>query len=59
MCFVNENFRNMVVFSEKLKIMNKFLFFVNFGVLFGFCEWGKKKKNSIFCVSLIRIICML
>lgn len=59
MCLANENFRNMAAFSEKLKIMNKFSFPVNFGVPPGFCEWGKKKKNSTFCVPLIRITCML
>lgn len=36
----------MAAFSEKLKIMNKFSFPVNFGVPPGFCEWGKKNKKK-------------
>lgn len=51
MCLANKNFRNMAAFSEKLKIMNKFSFPVNFGVPPGFCEWGKKKNVYRWYVS--------
>lgn len=63
MCLANENFRNMAAFSEKLKIMNKFSFHVNFGVPPGFCEWGKKeKKQYILCTAdtyhMYAVICL-
>lgn len=41
----------MAAFSEKLEILYKFLYSVNFYVPLVHCEWGKKKKRFILCTA--------
>lgn len=55
-CLASENKMTMMDFSEKLKILYKFSYSMNFCVLLVHREWGR--KNGTFCVPLVHITCL-